>query len=76
MLLGKGPEYCGKILVCSIGIPDALIVTVEDHLQAVHSSDAALYFPPEPWNSFKNQRGHVLVVGGSADYPGAPFLSG
>ncbi len=76
LLLGRGPEYCGRIMVCPIGIPDALLETVDDHLDAVHSRDAAAYFQPEPWDSYKNRKGHVLIVGSSADYPGAAFLSG
>ena len=76
LFLGDGPKLCGRIRVPKIGIPPAL-TNAADAVFLVSSSDDALPFlEREPFDTYKNQRGHVLITGGSAEYSGAPFLAG
>ena len=66
--LTKAPNYTGKIIVASIGIPPEVEVYVGP-------GDVAKILPQrDPW-SHKGNYGKVLVVGGSVLYSGAPALS-
>ena len=75
LLLGDGPAFAGRIHVCSLDLPDSFTQPVNDGLEAVDISDALRSFPPDARDTFKNRKGHTLVIGGSCNYPGAVFLS-
>jgi NAD(P)H-hydrate epimerase len=75
LVLGAGPEQCGLMKVVDIGIPDEYIKEVETDFEIYASRDAGRLISRLPMNSHKNTRGAVLVIAGSKDYSGAPFLS-
>ena len=76
MLTGAGPSLCGRIRVCGLGFPESLTENAEPGPEVTGRNDAASFFGREPFNVYKNLRGHAGVIGGSRLYPGAPFLSG
>lgn len=73
---GEGPDYAGNI-VC-----DPLVRNIDDYVDDVDHA-AELLGPldvfdavhPLPSNIDKYSRGSVLVVAGSADYPGAAIMA-
>lgn len=74
LLVGSGPGHCGRITVLDIGIPPEILaqpggIDVTD-LQTVRR-----LLKPVPYDTYKQRRGSVLVIGGSSDYPSAPFLT-
>jgi NAD(P)H-hydrate epimerase len=75
LVLGAGPEQCGLLKVADIGIPDEYIEKVETDFEIYTARDAARLISRLPMNSHKNTRGSVLVIAGSKDYFGAPFLA-
>lgn len=75
MLLGKGPNACGRIRVAEIGIPDEYVNETEGNLPVFTMKDAAELLKREPFDVYKNRRGHLAVIGGSRSYPHAPLLS-
>ncbi|MHB9139491.1 MAG: NAD(P)H-hydrate dehydratase [Victivallaceae bacterium] len=75
LALGSGPVQCGMLKVVEIGIPYEYIKTVESDFEVYTAQDARRLLPRLPVNSYKNTRGAVLVIAGSRDYSGAPFLS-
>ena len=75
MLLGKGPNACGRIRVADIGIPKEYLDEAGGNLPVFTMKDAAELLRREPFDVFKNRRGHLAVIGGSRDYPHAPLLS-
>lgn len=75
MLLGRGPAVSGRIEVARIGIPEQELVEAADGLPVFTNLDARALLRREPFDTFKNRRGHLAVIGGSRAYSNAPFLS-
>lgn len=68
-------EYCGKVTVCDINIPECCIESTDGIL---HTADAELvkkYLLPRAKDSHKGTFGKVLNVAGSANMSGAALLS-
>ncbi|MBP5585224.1 MAG: NAD(P)H-hydrate dehydratase [Lentisphaeria bacterium] len=77
MLTGRGPELCGRIRVVDIGLPDDMDETVMRTVPCTGLADVrrSLGLHPVEFDTYKQKRGHVAVIGGSRDYPSAPFLT-
>ena len=75
MLVGKGPNASGRIVVARIGIPDRCLEEAGGDYELFTRQDARNLLRREPFNTYKNRRGHLGIVGGSSDYGSAPFLS-
>lgn len=73
MVIGNGPDYCGKIIVGKLGAPDFI---VEDICRTfiVEKNDVQTTLPKRPRNSSKFDYGKVLIVAGSKKMPGAAAL--
>lgn len=69
-----GRAHCGTVEVAEIGIPGEAI---DDAPGAVllNPGMAAMAFPPRDASSFKNDYGHLLVVGGLEGKGGAALLT-
>ncbi len=69
---------CGELTVANIGSPADLIDEAHSNLYLSHLWDAKNWL----WNSrffddsYKNKRGHSLIIGGSENYSGAPVMCG
>ena len=74
MFLNDGPELCGRIEVIPIGLDLGPAERALDY-DFYTASDAAGALPRPPLTAHKNTRGRVLVLCGSADYPGAAVLA-
>ena len=75
MLLERGPLVSGRIEVARIGIPESELEEAADGMPVFTNLDARSLLRREPFDTFKNRRGHLAVIGGSARYASAPFLS-
>ncbi len=63
-------RYCGETRVVPIGITAS-----GARENALTRKEAAALLPKRPVNAHKGTFGHVLVLGGSANMPGAPMLA-
>lgn len=75
MLVEQGPAASGRIEIARIGIPDDYLEETGDGFPVFSLSDARKMLHCEPFDTFKNRRGHLAVIGGSRNYAHAPFLS-
>ena len=75
MLFNDGPRKCGCVEVVKLGISEKRVEAIADYIETTAMADFRSALPREGFDTWKNRRGHVLVVGGSRDYPSAPFLS-
>lgn len=75
MLVEQGPAASGRIEIARIGIPDDYLEETGDGFPVFSLSDARKMLHREPFDTFKNRRGHLAVIGGSRNYAHAPFLS-
>jgi len=74
LLIADGPGRAGEVVACDIGIPEA--AWPEEVPRALDATMSRRLLPPRPPDGHKGTFGHVLVVGGSLQYRGAPVLAG
>ena len=71
-----GPEYAGDLICGNLyDRLDEVIDDVEHAAEIVEPGDLVDYFAPLPTNIDKYSRGSVLIVAGSAQYPGAAIMA-
>jgi NAD(P)H-hydrate epimerase len=75
LVKGNGSEYCGVLKLVDIGIPQNYIDETETDLDIFCEDDASSFYKRISMKSHKNSVGSVLIIGGSSEYFGAPFLS-
>ena len=75
MLTGQGPALCGRVRVIDIGLPDETDEPVARFVPCTGLADVRSGLNPVEFDTYKQKRGHVAVIGGSRDYPSAPFLT-
>ena len=68
-------EYCGDIEVLKIGISDEALSTVSPRLETLEKDEIPYLVLDRPLDCHKNDFGHVLVIAGSRNMPGAACLS-
>jgi|GEM_PF-272298 len=71
-------NYSGELIVANIGSPCNLIRDASSKTFVAESEDAARWMAQTEFanDSYKNKRGHALLIAGSADYSGAAVLCG
>ncbi len=69
-----GAEYTGRVEVLDIGIPNGLDSDLSIELMTDDWARSAL--PNRPISGHKGTFGKAMIVGGSANYVGAPYLAG
>ena len=70
-------RFNGRVDVAYIGSPDELLDEQDSHIFVTEAGDAANWFRQTRFrdSSYKKERGHCLIVAGSADYAGAAALA-
>lgn len=68
-------EYCGEIRTVELGIPQKYLNQFENNATVIDREFVKKYLPTRPLNSHKGVFGHLIVCGGSVNYPGAPMLA-
>jgi NAD(P)H-hydrate epimerase len=71
-------DFSGEVVVANIGSPQGLIDDQPSQLYLAEREDAARWLKRSEFSSdsYKNKRGHALVVAGSESYSGAAVLAG
>lgn len=72
----NGLRHCGALRCVDIGIPSELLAEAPAAGEAIFQQDVTSLLTRRPHDAHKGTFGHVLVVGGSRLYVGAPFLAG
>ncbi|MBN2498713.1 MAG: NAD(P)H-hydrate dehydratase [Deltaproteobacteria bacterium] len=73
-LLFPGAELCGDVSLVDIGFPPQLIPQGPGSCWLVTDEDLRPHFRPRAPDAHKGHFGHLLVLAGSADKPGAAAL--
>ena len=70
--------FNGELVVADIGSPEELITAQASQLYVAEAEDAEEWLEKTRFSddSYKNKRGHTLIVAGSESYSGAAVLSG
>ncbi len=67
-------DYCGDIVVASIGIPQESYSVVSECAYTYDRSDVTELFPVRETTAHKGNFGHVLCICGSKNMPGAAVM--
>ncbi|MBK9164306.1 MAG: NAD(P)H-hydrate dehydratase [Acidobacteria bacterium] len=75
--LAPASRFNGELIVASIGSPQELIDEQPSQLYLAEREDAATWLERTGFssNSYKNKRGHALLIAGSENYAGAAVLA-
>lgn len=67
----------GRLVIANIGSPNELIESLKSQLYLAESSDAKRWLESTKFtaDSYKNIRGHAIIIAGSANYSGAAVLA-
>ncbi len=70
-------DYAGRLAVADIGFPPEYVEAMDGvpDIEVIHRSDLHPLLPRRSRLAHKGDFGHVLILGGSSDYPGAPALA-
>jgi hydroxyethylthiazole kinase-like uncharacterized protein yjeF len=77
-VLPPARRFNGQLTVADIGSPVELIQEQSSQFYLSESRDAEVWLEKTPFtdDSYKNKRGHALIVAGSEDYSGAAVMCG
>jgi NAD(P)H-hydrate epimerase len=77
-VLPSSARYNGELIIADIGSRDTLIEEQESNFYLAERDDVEdwLYNTRFKAESYKNKRGHTLIIGGSRNYSGAAVLVG
>ncbi|NLI41057.1 MAG: NAD(P)H-hydrate dehydratase [Caldisericales bacterium] len=75
-LLFPGASKVGKLLLTNVGFPKVLLDDPYIEANVLTLKEALWLLPERIQSGHKGSFGKVLIIGGSAEFPGAPVLSG
>ena len=75
LFLDDGPEYTGRLKCIDIGFPKKIIEQFDCEGEILCEHEMRPFFKRREHSSHKYNCGNVLVIGGSKNYGGAPFLA-
>ena len=75
LYLLPGAKYAGSVLIANIGIPADIFPAFQPPFIALDRSVCDTIIPTRPADAHKGHFGRVLLIGGSAEYPGAPVMA-
>ncbi|WP_078082772.1 NAD(P)H-hydrate dehydratase [Microbulbifer mangrovi] len=74
LYLGRGPALTGEVIFDDLGAAPEIYPQVPVALVR-HPGSSLERLPPRPADSYKNQFGHVMVVGGDHGFGGAALMA-
>jgi len=76
MHLADGKDYCGNIIVKDIGLYQSALDEIDDiECELFNDKDVESILTKVPTNTYKQNRGKVLIIAGSIGMTGAAVLS-
>ncbi len=75
-IIHPAADFCGKIIIANIGIPEESYQMVEDSLYTYNKVEVGNLFPQREDTANKGSFGHLLCICGSRCMVGAPVLVG
>lgn len=73
--MSDASEYLGDIFVIQIGFPHEVIKKFSEDIMTININEYKKFLPKRKINSHKGDLGKVLVLAGSEEYTGAPYIT-
>lgn len=71
---GRGPALAGEVLLEKLGAPESVYADLQPLAQR-YGADSIRRLPARPADAYKNQFGHILIVGGDSGTGGAALMA-
>lgn len=75
LLTGRGPAFCGEILLDTLGIPDTIFTRETPTAERLSLPQLLPLLAPRAADAHKGDFGHVMVIGGDTGYGGAALMA-
>lgn len=77
-ILPPASRFNGEVVIAGIGTPQELVDSIDSHVYLSGPADARRWLDRTAFSdaSYKNKRGHALMIAGSENYSGAAVLAG
>ena len=75
MFTGRGPALCGEIIYHSLDINEEIFEHLSPDAKLMDLDDLMDNFPDREIDAYKNQFGHVMVIGGDNGFGGAAMMA-
>ncbi|MBR6748319.1 MAG: NAD(P)H-hydrate dehydratase [Clostridia bacterium] len=75
LYLLPGAKYAGSVLIANIGIPTDIFPAFPPSFIAMDRNVCDTIMPARRADAHKGDFGRLLLIGGCADYPGAPVMA-
>lgn len=75
LLTGAAVDYIGKLHFAPLGMADAFCKTISSSVTVLQLAQLINHLPVRQPSSYKNQHGHVLLIGGDSGMGGAIRLA-
>ena len=76
LVTGQARDYTGDIVLETLDLPETAISTAKKLGNTTTEYLRSRLLPPRKASSYKNNFGHVLIIGGNRGYPNAARLAG
>lgn len=77
-VMSPGSRFSRELRIANIGSPYSLVSELESDTLVAEPADATMWLSDSRFTSqsYKNKRGHALIIGGSRNFSGAVVLAG
>ena len=75
MFSGRGPALCGEIIYHSLDVDEELISQQQSSACLMDLDSLLNHYPDRDMDSYKNQSGHSMVIGGDLGFGGAAAMA-
>lgn len=75
LLTGSGIAHAGELVCADLQLPPELLSSVKPVAEKIQLNQFHHYLKPRPRDWHKGQSGHVLIVGGTLGFSGAPRMA-
>ncbi|NRB10293.1 MAG: NAD(P)H-hydrate dehydratase [Rickettsiaceae bacterium] len=75
LFTGDARDYCGEVICHDLSLPAEIFDIAKSYIHSYSINFLKLFLPKRSKTAYKNNNGHVLIIGGNFGFPGAVKLA-